>query len=219
MFKIFLCNNWGSYSVGNRVKCLMCGRFCVIVIFRQKAYICQSMVENPKNMETTTIQAASDQAVSSQVVSDYELERGKPMPSKNHGIIQGNLYFLLRTSYSKLYTLIPEVKVAGTLKDVVPDLAIYDRSVKFTPREDEIKMTEAPLCAIEILSPTQSLSELVAKSKQFFELGTKSYWLVIPDLLTIHILEASGKHTVFVEQQTLRDEGLNIQIELKEIFN
>jgi len=140
------------------------------------------------------------------------------MPSKNHGIIQSNLIFSIRKSYNEKYTVVSEVKVAGALSDVVPDLAIYDRSVKFTPREDEIKMIEAPLCAIKISSPTQSLSDLIAKSKQFFELGTKTYWLVIPDLLTIHILEASGKHTVFVEQQTLIDETLNIQLELKEVF-
>lgn len=182
--------------------------FSFLVSWLKKTYICETMVEKSENIEAVVEQ-----------VSDYELERGKPMPSKNHGIIQSNLIFSIRKSYDKLYRVISEVKVAGKITDVVPDLAIYPKSVEFTPMEDEIKMNTAPLAAIEILSPTQSLSELVTKSKQYFQLGTKSYWLVIPDLLAIHILSASGKHTVFVEEETLTDENLKITLDLKEVFD
>ena len=32
-------------------------------------------------------------------ISDYELERGKPMPSLNHSIIQANAIFELKSHY------------------------------------------------------------------------------------------------------------------------
>lgn len=34
-------------------------------------------------------------------ISQYELERNKPVPSKNHSIVQGNLIFELKTRYKK----------------------------------------------------------------------------------------------------------------------
>ena len=37
--------------------------------------------------------------------SDYETERGKPMPSINHSVIQANLIVALRLHYGKKYTI------------------------------------------------------------------------------------------------------------------
>ena len=41
--------------------------------------------------------------------STYEIERGKPMPSKNHGIIQSNLSGLFYVNYRKQYRFMSEV--------------------------------------------------------------------------------------------------------------
>ena len=37
--------------------------------------------------------------------SPYEIERGKPMPSKNHAFVQGNLYFHLRSMFEQFQIL------------------------------------------------------------------------------------------------------------------
>ncbi len=36
-------------------------------------------------------------------LAEYEIERGKPMPSLNHGIIQSNLCFAIQATYRKEY--------------------------------------------------------------------------------------------------------------------
>ncbi|MCB9039678.1 MAG: Uma2 family endonuclease [Lewinellaceae bacterium] len=108
------------------------------------------------------------------VKSEYELERDKPVPSKNHAIVQGNLHFLIRSAYGKRYTVLPEVSIIISSREKVPDIAIYP-SMEFTPGEDETRLENAPLGVIEILSPSQSLAELIAKSAAYFEGGVLSY--------------------------------------------
>ena len=42
----------------------------------------------------TTVETVSEaQPILASLETQYEKERGKPMPSKNHSIIQGNVYF------------------------------------------------------------------------------------------------------------------------------
>lgn len=156
-------------------------------------------------METTFIQ------------STYETERGKPMPSKNHAIVQQRLTVQLVNQFGKKYEFLPEISLGATEKERVPDLAIYP-ILEFTPGEDEVRMEEVPLGVIEILSPTQSLAELISKSGDYFAAGVKSYWLVIPDLRTIYVFSAPGEYEVFTKKEMLKDDQLDIEISLADIF-
>ena len=78
--------------------------------------------------------------------------------------------------------------------------------------------SEAPLVAIEILSPTQSLTELITKSAQYFEDGVKSYWLVLPDLTCIYVFDAPLQYQFFSKHDTLVDEQLKLELDLQEVF-
>ncbi len=147
----------------------------------------------------------------------YEQERNKPMPSKNHAIIQGNLYFIIRQLFGEQYQILPELSLKMTPNDKVPDLAIY-KNLEFTPGLDEVKMEEMPLGVIEILSPSQSLSDLISKSSKYFEAGILSYWLVLPDVLTIYVFKAPGDFVVFSKQEQLFDSVLGIELDLGEVF-
>ena len=152
------------------------------------------------------------------VKSQYEIERGKPMPSLNHAIVQGNLYFHLRTHYENRFRFLPELDVKiEPKKDRVPDIAIYP-VLEFVPDEDVIHMKEAPLGVIEILSPTQDLTELIQKSSDYFKKGVKSYWLVLPSLRSIYVFSEPGEYQNFTYRDILKDERLGIELDLKEIF-
>jgi len=150
-------------------------------------------------------------------LSADEIERGKPMPSKNHAIVQSNLLFQLRIHFGDMFTILPELTIDFLIRDGVPDLAIY-KQVIFTPGEDEVVMTEIPLGLIEILSPQQGLQELMQKRKEYFNAGVSSYWLVIPDLLTIYVYYSVEDYDVFTRQEPLFDKKLNIELSLAEIF-
>ncbi|MFK7947874.1 MAG: Uma2 family endonuclease [Saprospiraceae bacterium] len=151
------------------------------------------------------------------VETSYEIERGKPMPSINHSIVQANLIGLFFTLYKK-YRVASELNIIFGGVKKVPDVVLYDK-MEFRPGQDEINATKPPLCAIEILSPKQHLSELLIKSHLYFENGVKSYWLVVPDLQTIYIFKNINDYEVFHQKERLIDKELGIELELVEIFS
>ncbi len=150
-------------------------------------------------------------------LSEYEIERGKPMPSKNHAIVQRNLVFLLQLKYGDRYGVLPEINLDLPVRERVPDLAIY-RSVEFTPGADEVRMSEPPLGVIEILSPLQSMSDLMVKRSEYFAAGVQSYWLVLPDLMSVYVFYSPEDYDVYAKQEMLRDKKLEIELGLGEVF-
>jgi len=156
-------------------------------------------------METTLLQ------------SEYEIERGKPMPSRNHAYIQSKIIKLLDRKYADTYEGISELSLMVEGKERVPDVLIY-KNFEFRPGNDEVKVTEMPLAVVEILSPTQQLGDLIAKSYLYFDAGIKSYWLVLPDLTTIYIFSAPHEYEAFVKKGTLKDTQLDIELDLEAIF-
>ena len=150
-------------------------------------------------------------------LSDYEIERGKPMPDKNHAIIQSNLLFELRLSQNKRFAILPEIHLHLPTRERVPDLAIYP-PLPFEADNNEIRMTQMPLCAIEILSEMQSLNDLSKKCGEYFSAGIPSYWLVIPALTSIYVFHSRQDYTIFSYKDRLVDTLLDIELDLGEIF-
>ena len=149
--------------------------------------------------------------------TDYETERNKPMPSKNHGVIQNNLTGLFFMNYRKSYRFISEISIELDAWKSVPDLAIFEKmDIDFI--HDEIRMTDIPLGIIEILSPTQGIQELNDKAERYFFYGVKSAWLVIPSMKTIAIYQSPYEFELF-KQGIARDNVLDIEVDLKEVFS
>jgi Uma2 family endonuclease len=149
--------------------------------------------------------------------SQYELERHKPMPSKLHSITQSNLIGLFYVNYVNQYRPFSELSLSLTGWDSVPDIALYPKT-EIDFNHDEIQMTEPPLCAIEILSPTQSINELIYKAEKYFQVGVKSCWLVIPLLKNVYVFADRENYQIYRVGEQLIDEKLNIQIPLNEVF-
>ncbi len=151
------------------------------------------------------------------VESDYEIERGKPMPSLNHSIIQSRLGFLLMRDYDAQFSIPSELELEFLPKNAVPDLCIYAK-LQIDLSEDIIRMTVPPLTAVEILSPRQVLEEVLAKArKQYFPNGIKSVWVVIPSLKTVIVITPDLKPTYFTEGE-LFDPATGIRLTVSEIF-
>ena len=147
----------------------------------------------------------------------YELERGKSLPSKHHSFIQTVLASQFLFKY-KEYLPMSELSVLIKDKTKVPDIAIYRRN-EFDLAKEEIKTQQIPLGVIEILSPKHNITELLEKPKDYFEAGVKSYWLVVPPLKNIFIFHQVGHYTAsFEKNDTLKDDVLNVELSLSEIF-
>lgn len=150
-------------------------------------------------------------------ISQYELERGKPMPSKLHGYVQTKLITALDTRYGEQYTLFSELSLDLSDWESVPDISIYPKmEIDFS--EDQVRMKEPPLCAIEILSPSQGFQEMIDKAKNYFGHGVKSCWLVIPTVKNVYVFSSATAYQIFLADQTLTDGVLGIELELAKVF-
>lgn len=149
-------------------------------------------------------------------LSAYEIERRKPMPSKNHGIIQTNITGLLYADYRKKFRIITELRIEIEGDDYTPDICIYPL-MNFDSLHDEIRVKQVPLTAIEILSPTQGTEDLLEKFEVYFKAGIQSCWFVQPAMSTIFLLTPDKKIKVFHEE-ILTDPTNDISIDLQEVF-
>ena len=147
----------------------------------------------------------------------YEQERGKPMPDLNHSMIQLKLILLLSKYYGEKYLPLPELKIDVKVRDRVPDVCIYPPML-FDPSENQISMSEPPLGAIEIISEMQSPNVLIKKRTEYFAVGVKSYWFVMPTFRTIYVYSSEHDFEVYSKEDMLLDKILGIKLSLKEVF-
>ncbi|MBO0934652.1 Uma2 family endonuclease [Fibrella sp. HMF5036] len=102
--------------------------------------------------------------------------------------------------------------------DTVPDIAIYPK-LQIDFFHDVTSMTEMPLTVIEIVSPSQSDAEIIAKFERYFNAGVKSCWLVLPSFQAISVYSAFGKYRFFSENDTVVDPVTTIECPLGDVFN
>jgi len=150
-------------------------------------------------------------------ISDYELERGKPMPSLKHALIQRNL-LILNAGLSAEYLVLPELSLALDAQKAVPDVSVFLRSA-IDATVEQIAVTQVPRTAIEILSPTQGIAELLEKAGRYFAAGVQSYWLVVPELRAVAVYSAPAKYRYFYNGDTLADPATGASLVVSQLFD
>ncbi|MEM1427691.1 MAG: Uma2 family endonuclease [Cyanobacteria bacterium P01_H01_bin.130] len=110
----------------------------------------------------------------------WELVEGvpsqKPMPTLFHSILQKRLTALI-DSFNSAYEAFPELRCILSENSVVPDVAVVKRDR--LPKENG-PFIGAPDWAIEILSPDQSMTRLIAKLQVCLGEGMQVGWIVDP---------------------------------------
>ena len=124
-------------------------------------------------------------------ISDYELERGKPMPSLNHSAVQSNLIFELKTRYREQFRFLSEINVAIAGRVMVPDIGIFPTMV-LDMANDSIVARQLPLTTIEILSPDDRMSEVREKLLEYLEWGVLHVWLIDPRQRVFSVFDRDG---------------------------
>ena len=150
-----------------------------------------------------------------EALSDYERERGKPVPSKNHSFVQFRLVVAL-SRYSADFSILPELSLELDGRALVPDISVFHKDAPDW-RHDEIRVEKAPLLAIGILSPKQALQDLTEKFEAYFAAGVKACWLVQPMLRTIAVFKPETDVQVYTGG-VVKDPETGIEISLGEIF-
>lgn len=97
-----------------------------------------------------------------------------------------------------------------TKTEMKPDLCVYKRQLEpklkksTQPKRlhtDILKVAKMPLLVIEILTPTQSVNELLMKFDAYFALGIQSCWLVMPALEECKVYSQQGSSKTFDTQR------------------
>jgi Uma2 family endonuclease len=150
-----------------------------------------------------------------QTLSEYELERGKPMPSKNHAIAQINLLAAL-LRFKDEYSILPELSLELDGQPFTPDVTVYPR-LETDWQHDEVRMTEPPLLTVEILSPKQTMDELMRKAEAYLTAGVKACWILQPMIETLSVLQPGRKPQTYTSGE-VTDPATGITVTLEEIF-
>jgi Uma2 family endonuclease len=148
--------------------------------------------------------------------------------SLNHSLIQARLARLLPDDDSFTIAIELSLDVSQTdlsqfglkvKEELKPDILLYEESYQPNPLEDIVKMTKMPSLIIEILSPSQGFSDILAKFKAYFALGVKSCWLVTPALESIAVYSGQTYKPFDLEHDTeIIDEVLNLRLPIQKIF-
>jgi Uma2 family endonuclease len=148
--------------------------------------------------------------------SDYEIERGKPMPGKRHSLIQTNIGTAIKSRYKHQYRTMSKLSMRLLGEKYVPDIAVYLFEASDWNKE-EIEMTLTPLLVVEIESSRQSTDEIKEKADKYFAAGVRSVWLVLPALIGVMMLHP-GTPAQFFSQGEIMDDALGIRIPVNEVF-
>jgi Uma2 family endonuclease len=147
---------------------------------------------------------------------DDELQDVK-MSSLNHSQLQLRIGFLLMLAYQNEYSMYTELDLSFASGKTRPDLCIFPKR----PTDwlvDQIVVTDVPLTTIEILSPEQSMNELIGRIyKKHFPAGVKTVWLVVPALRLITVL-LPDRTSFSVTEGTLTDPVTGLQLVISEVF-
>lgn len=101
--------------------------------------------------------------------------------------------------------------------EYTPDVCLYPKQHINVFEEDTLRMTEIPLLAVEILSPSQAAQIALDKFKAYFNAGVQSCWLVIPTARAVVVYESPQQARSFNSGEVV-DNRLNIRISIDEIF-
>jgi Uma2 family endonuclease len=116
------------------------------------------------------------------------------------------------------FAVFSELSFKIEAKNYKPAVSLYSKRPINPSLPDTITMTEMPLLAIEILTPTETIQQILGRFMLYFEANVKSCWLVIPVAETV-IVYSSLESAVRFNSGEITDEVLDIQILLEEIFD
>jgi Uma2 family endonuclease len=99
-----------------------------------------------------------------------------------------------------------------------PDVCMYPKREVNLSLPEPIEMTVMPVLAVEVLSHTETLQEILDRFTVYFDAIIKSCWLVVPIAGAV-IVYSSVDNAQLFRAGNIIDEQLNIQLPLEDIFD
>jgi Uma2 family endonuclease len=155
----------------------------------------------------------------------HELDEGElvamPSPFGQHGQIQGEMCFMLKNFIRPRSLGLVFVETGFRLsRDTVraPDVS-FVRSERAKALDLKRRFECAPDLAIEIISPSETATEIAHKVRQYLQAGA-AVWVVYPDDRTVHVFETSKNARVLEPDDLLEAPSLlpGFSVHVSELF-
>ena len=141
-----------------------------------------------------------------------QVEEVEEMPSFNHSYIC--LQTILQLNQNPDIIPLPELTL-DIDKGLTPDISVFPKDkVKPNFFEDITKYPDMPTLAIEIISASQNIQDLLAKAKLLVRNGVKAVWTVEPFTNTVFVTDKIGEKRL--HNQIIESEG--ITVDFRQIF-
>jgi Uma2 family endonuclease len=146
------------------------------------------------------------------VIELEDLQIEEEMPSLNHSIICADIAEQIYEN--KKVKALPELTL-DIGKGITPDLCIYERDkIKADFWKDITRYSQMPVLAIEVISSSQNIQDLLEKAELLVKTGVKTVWTVEPFTNTVFVTDKSGKKRL--HNQEVESEG--IKVDFRQIF-
>ena len=135
------------------------------------------------------------------------------MPSLNHSYIC--LQIIRQLLENPQLEPLPELTL-DIGKGITPDICVYPKAtIKPNFRRDITKYSERPILAIEVISASQNIQDLLIKADFLVANGVKAVWTIEPFTNTIFVT-TQGSEEKFATQE-IESEG--IKVDFNKIFD
>lgn len=138
--------------------------------------------------------------------------RQKPMPTRKHGLLEARIAQLINMGFSQFEAACEITVRIRTDKYLVPDLIVQRRD----HIQDPYPLDPVHLC-VEILSPKDRFSEILAKCEDYHDWGVETAWVVDPESRRAWEYRKGQRLAEIPAAGSLRAEG--IEIPLAEVFS
>ncbi len=155
----------------------------------------------------------------------YEYVKGELVsmsnPTMEHGEINSNIHFLLKAhvrQYQLGRTYIAETTFRIGESGRKPDVAFV-----LQERLPENRRQASPLppdLAIEVVSPTDTVYDVLEKVAEYLDAGTQMVWVIEPIFKTVTVYRSPNDIKIFTQNDTLTGEDVveGFQCTVAEIF-
>jgi Uma2 family endonuclease len=134
-------------------------------------------------------------------------------PSFLHGLVQGNVYFVLKlyaNQHKSGRVTVESGVLTETGPDTVrgPDVAYWSYATLPADQVPVVFSNVAPDLVAEVVSPSNSRKDIATKVREFFKLGAKMIWVVDPEERTVTVYRKPGDGRVLWDDAAITGEDV-----------
>ncbi|MCP4109469.1 MAG: Uma2 family endonuclease [Desulfobacteraceae bacterium] len=113
-------------------------------------------------------------------------------PSLNHSYLCKRL--IVELEKTEQWEAWPELTL-DIETGIIPDIAVYERdALRPNFHEDIMKCAVLPTLVIEVVSPSQSIHELMQKAEKFLRAGIPAVWTIEPYGKIIYVSQKASRN-------------------------